>query len=212
MSVFSPHLHLLSSTLTTGPQPDLHIIGNEGLLHDLQPYAGTDATDILKTENAPDALHQLLQQDDLVIAKLTDGTRRQILAEELHKHNHIPTEDDRSKAPPDRHASWRVWVCIDTSDTSRNHQTVFDVTRMCSTRQVLLVFLFHGVSANKRTAVMIMFGGAKLEKTLRPFLGRHCKDVEVAKLLRAKYRGFIVGELTQGWRRGAEGEGRRRRD
>ncbi len=52
-----------------------------------------------------------------------------------------------------------------------------------------------------------MFGGAKLDKTLRPFLGRQCRDVGVAKLLRTKYHGFKIGELVQGWPQGApEGE------
>ncbi len=102
---------------------------NEALLPDLQPFAGTDATPILRSENAPAALHQLLKHENVVIAKLE--TKRQITAEELHEHNHIPTADDRSSNEPPKNSSWRVWISVDTSDTALNHQTVYDVTRTC---------------------------------------------------------------------------------
>ncbi|KAH6632249.1 hypothetical protein F5144DRAFT_593046 [Chaetomium tenue] len=102
-------------------------IDNEGLFHKLTPYMGTDATHLLKTEDPPAALLELLKRDDLVCANLVSGTRRLITTTEFSRRNHIPSKTERQNSPSVRDTNWRVWVAVAEKEGSKK-QMVYDVT------------------------------------------------------------------------------------
>ncbi|EAQ87651.1 predicted protein [Chaetomium globosum CBS 148.51] len=102
-------------------------IDDVSLFHQLTPYTGTDATHLLKTEDPPPALLELLKRDNLVCAKLVSSTRRLITPVEFSRRNHFPSKTERQNSFGARDTNWRVWVAVAEKEGSKK-QMVYDVT------------------------------------------------------------------------------------